>query len=106
MTLPIGHFMARVLPTQIFSVFGYKFTLNPGPFNHKEHTITAIMTSLVAAFDNGSLASDVYVAFDKFLDIPIDPGFRFMFLLSTQALSFGFVGIFHRFLVRPAFCIW
>lgn len=98
--------MARVLPTRIFDVFGYKFTLNPGPFNHKEHTITAIMSSLVAAFDNGSLASDVYVAFDKFLDIPIDPGFRFMFLLSTQALSFGFVGIFHRFLVRPAFCIW
>ncbi|EON96067.1 putative small oligopeptide opt family protein [Phaeoacremonium minimum UCRPA7] len=101
-TLPIGHFMARVLPARIFNVFGYKFTLNPGPFNHKEHTITAIMSSLVAAFDNGSLASDVYVAFDKFLDIPIDPGFRFMFLLSTQALSFGFVGIFHRFLVFGA----
>lgn len=105
-TLPIGHLMARVLPKQVFNVFGWHFTLNPGPFNHKEHTITAIMTSLVAVFDNGSLASDVYVAFDKFLDIPISPGFRFMFLLSTQALSFGFAGMFHRFLVPPAFCTW
>ncbi|CAM1504915.1 Fc.00g025060.m01.CDS01 [Cosmosporella sp. VM-42] len=64
------------------------------------------MTTLVAAFDNGSLASDVYVAFDKFLGIPISPGYRFMFLLTTQALSFGFAGMFHRFLIRPAFCIF
>ncbi|CAK7241929.1 MAG: hypothetical protein STHCBS139747_003402 [Sporothrix thermara] len=105
-TLPVGHFMARVLPTRVFNIAGWKFTLNPGPFNHKEHTITAIMTSLVAVFDNGSLATDVYVAFDKFLNIPISPGFRFMFLLSTQALSFGFAGMFHRFLVPPAFCTW
>ncbi|KAH7139985.1 OPT oligopeptide transporter protein-domain-containing protein [Dactylonectria estremocensis] len=105
-TLPIGKFMARVLPSKVINVFGWKFSLNPGPFNHKEHTITAIMTTLVSAFDNGSLASDVYVAFDKFLGIPISPGFRFMFLLTTQALSFGFVGMFHRFLVRPAVCIW
>ncbi|KAF7560133.1 hypothetical protein G7046_g4023 [Stylonectria norvegica] len=106
-TLPVGHFMARILPTKIFSLpFGMSFTLNPGPFNHKEHTITAIMTTLVAAFDNGSLATDVYVAFDKFLNVPVTPGYKFMFLLSTQALSFGFAGMFHRFLVRPAFCIW
>ncbi|KAH6887660.1 OPT oligopeptide transporter protein-domain-containing protein [Thelonectria olida] len=106
LTLPVGHFMARVLPTKRFNVFGAQFTLNPGPFNQKEHTIIAIMTSLVSVFDNGSLASDVYVAFDKFLGIPISPGFRLMFLLTTQALSFGFVGIFHRFLVRPAVCVW
>uniref|UniRef100_A0A8H7N1Z8 Uncharacterized protein n=1 Tax=Bionectria ochroleuca TaxID=29856 RepID=A0A8H7N1Z8_BIOOC len=105
-TLPVGHFMARVLPTTTFSIFGHEVSLNPGPFNHKEHTITAIMTTLVSAFDNGSLASDIYVAFDKFLGIPISPGFRLMFLLTTQALSFGFVGIFHRFLVRPSVCIW
>ncbi|KAK7427607.1 hypothetical protein QQZ08_005882 [Neonectria magnoliae] len=105
-TLPVGHFMARVLPEKTLNVLSWRFSLNPGPFNHKEHTITAIMTTLVSAFDNGSLASDVYVAFDKFLGIPISPGFRFMFLLTTQALSFGFAGMFHRFLVRPAICIW
>lgn len=64
------------------------------------------MTSLVAAFDNGSLASDVYVAFDKFLDVPVSIGYRFMFLLCTQALSFGLAGMFNRFLIRPAFCIF
>ncbi|RSL53641.1 hypothetical protein CEP53_007683 [Fusarium sp. AF-6] len=106
-TLPVGHFMARILPSTVVRLpFGWEFSLNPGPFNHKEHTITAIMTSLVSAFDNGSLASDVYVAFDKFLGIPISPSYRLLFLLSTQALSFGFVGLFYRFLVQPAFCVW
>ena len=95
-----------MLPTKVWNVCGFEFTLNPGPFNQKEHSIVAIMASLVTAFDNGSLASDVYVAFDKFLHIPISAGYRFMFLLSTQALSFGIAGLFHRFLVEPAFCVW
>lgn len=98
--------MAALLPTRVFSLFGWQFTLNPGPFNQKEHSIVAIMASLTTAFDNGSLASDVYVAFDKFLGIPISVGYKFMFLLATQALSFGIVGLFHQFLVEPAFCVW
>ena len=105
-TLPCGRLMAATLPTKVWNVFGWQFTLNPGPFNQKEHSIVAIMASLVTAFDNGSLASDVYVAFNKFLNIPISVGYRFVFLLSTQALSFGIAGLFHRFLVEPAFCVW
>lgn len=64
------------------------------------------MASLVTAFDNGSLATDVYVAFEKFLHVPISLGYRFMFLLTTQALSFGIAGLFHKFLVEPEACVW
>ncbi|KAI9731327.1 MAG: hypothetical protein M1834_005230 [Cirrosporium novae-zelandiae] len=106
LTLPCGHFMARVLPTTTYNILGWKFTLNPGPFNRKEHTITGIMATLATAFDNGSLASDVWVGFEKFLDIPISVGYKFLFLLTTQALSFGMVGILHQFLVEPALCVW
>ncbi|OJJ51693.1 hypothetical protein ASPZODRAFT_138766 [Penicilliopsis zonata CBS 506.65] len=105
-TLPCGKLMAATLPTTTWNIMGWRFTLNPGPFNQKEHSIVAIMASLVTAFDNGSLASDVYVAFDKFLNIPVSVGYRFVFLLTTQALSFGIAGFFHRFLVEPAFCVW
>lgn len=105
-TLPCGQLLAAILPTRQWRVFGWRFTLNPGPFNQKEHTIIAIMASLVTAFDNGSLASDVYVAFDKFLGIPVSVGYRFLFLLTTQALSFGIAGLFNRFLVEPTFCVW
>ncbi|KAJ9254886.1 hypothetical protein DTO207G8_3416 [Paecilomyces variotii] len=105
-TLPVGRLMERVLPTTIYSFWGWNFTLNPGPFNQKEHSIVAIMSTLATVFDNGSLASDVYVAFDKFLNIPISVGYRFMFLLTSQALSFGIAGILQKLLVEPAFCVW
>lgn len=29
-----------------------------------------------------------------------------MFLLTTQALSFGIAGLFHKFLVEPEACVW
>ncbi|KAF7526225.1 hypothetical protein G7054_g10828 [Neopestalotiopsis clavispora] len=39
LSYPIGTFLARVLPARKFTLFGYNCSLNPGPFNHKEHTI-------------------------------------------------------------------
>jgi OPT family small oligopeptide transporter len=105
-TFPCGRLMEAVLPERKWKILGWTFTLNPGRFNQKEHCIVAIMASLVTAFDNGSLATDVYVAFEKFLHIPISLGYRFMFLLATQALSFGIAGLLHKFLVEPAACVW
>jgi len=42
-TLPMGKFLEWALPRHRFSTFGYSFSLNPGPFNIKEHTLIAIM---------------------------------------------------------------
>ncbi|KAG0064924.1 hypothetical protein BGZ93_003483, partial [Podila epicladia] len=36
-SLPLGHFMAKVLPTRDFSIGRWSFSLNPGPFSIKEH---------------------------------------------------------------------
>src|SRR5689334_21890479 len=53
--LPCGHFLARVLPTREVDLFGYKFSLNPGPFSIKEHvligTMAACNTSTAYAVD-------------------------------------------------------
>jgi hypothetical protein len=48
---PCGVFMAKVLPKRTFKVFGYEFSLNPGPFNKKEHTLIVIMANVT--FANG-----------------------------------------------------
>ncbi|PRQ60498.1 putative oligopeptide transporter, OPT superfamily [Rosa chinensis] len=38
--VPIEHFMARVLPTRhFFQATRFEFTMNPGPFNVKEHVL-------------------------------------------------------------------
>ena len=44
--VPIGHFMARVLPTKVFfeGTMG-AFTMNPGPFNVKEHVLITIFAN-------------------------------------------------------------
>lgn len=56
-TLPIGRFMASVLPTKRFRIPGFgqrEFSLNPGPFNVKEHVLISIFANAGAAFGNGS----------------------------------------------------
>ncbi|KAK8700255.1 hypothetical protein V6N13_018656 [Hibiscus sabdariffa] len=56
-TLPIGHFMASVLPKTQFGIPGFgskRFSLNPGPFNMKEHVLICIFANAGSAFGNGS----------------------------------------------------
>lgn len=56
-TLPIGRFMAAVLPMTQFRIPGFgsrMFSLNPGPFNMKEHVLITIFANAGSAFGNGS----------------------------------------------------
>lgn len=56
-TLPIGRFMADVLPTTKFWLPGFgsrEFSLNPGPFNMKEHVLISIFANAGSAFGGGS----------------------------------------------------
>lgn len=69
-SLPIGHFMAAALPTRKFRMPGFgsrEFSLNPGPFNMKEHVLITIFANAGAAFGNGSAYGvgiiDIIIAF-------------------------------------------
>ncbi|KAL6012712.1 oligopeptide transporter 4 [Asimina triloba] len=56
-SLPAGHFLARVLPRGRFRLPGFgvrEFSLNPGPFNMKEHVLISIFANAGYAFGNGS----------------------------------------------------
>ena len=55
-SLPIGRFMAATLPTTKFRILGFGsrlFSLNPGPFNMKEHVLITIFANAGTAFGNG-----------------------------------------------------
>ena len=43
---PLGKFMSKVLPQGHFKVFGYSMSLNPGPFNRKEHMLITLMCNV------------------------------------------------------------
>jgi hypothetical protein len=53
--LPVGRFMAATLPTRMFRLpfTSWEFSLNPGPFNIKEHVLITIFANAGTAFGNG-----------------------------------------------------
>ncbi|KAI3751926.1 hypothetical protein L2E82_23020 [Cichorium intybus] len=62
-TLPIGRFMAVVLPEKKFRVLGFgskEFSLNPGLFNMKEHVLISIFANAGSAFGSGSESGSPY----------------------------------------------
>ena len=42
---PLGLGWAKFLPRKEFRVFGRSFSINPGPFNVKEHTLITVMAT-------------------------------------------------------------
>ena len=57
-SLPVGHFMARVLPRTKRRapalLGGGEWSLNPGPFNMKEHVLISIFANAGFAFGGGN----------------------------------------------------
>ncbi|KAF8929373.1 hypothetical protein BGZ58_009002 [Dissophora ornata] len=102
-TLPIGRFMARVLPTRQFHIFGQQCSLNPGPFNIKEH---ALIGTAVACCSGTAYAVDIVILQKKYYND--DQGFfaGFMLILTTQITGFSLAGVLRKFLVKPAHMIW
>lgn len=43
---PLGKFLERVLPKREMKMLGRRFSLNPGPFNKKEHMLITVMCTV------------------------------------------------------------
>ncbi|KAF9134049.1 hypothetical protein BGW39_008268 [Mortierella sp. 14UC] len=103
LSLPMGHFMARVLPTRQFNLFGRSFSLNPGPFSIKEHVLIGTMvscnTSTAYAVDIVVLQKVFYGSHTPFFG-------GLLLVLTTQVTGFALAGALRKFLIRPAHMIW
>lgn len=55
--LPIGKFMAATLPTKEYRLLGRSFSLNPGPFNMKEHVIITVFANCGVSMGGGDAYS-------------------------------------------------
>ncbi|KAG0203913.1 hypothetical protein BGX28_003965 [Mortierella sp. GBA30] len=100
---PLGRILARILPTRNFSIFGYSFTLNPGPFNIKEHVLITIMANTGATT---FAAIDIIVVQKIYYNDSWGFGGGLLLVISTQFVGYGFAGALRRFLVRPATMVW
>ncbi|KAK7421248.1 hypothetical protein QQZ08_010025 [Neonectria magnoliae] len=100
---PLGVGWYKWMPDYRFKFLGNQVSLNPGPFNIKEHTIITMMT---AAGSAASYAIDILLAQELFYKQYFNWGFQIILILSTQAMGFGVAGILRRFLIWPAAMVW
>jgi hypothetical protein len=92
---PMGHGWARVMPERKYRTFGLSWSLNPGPFNIKEHSIIVVMASVSFSV---AYATDIILAQLVFYKQDFGIPWQLMLTISTQSLGYGIAGMLRKFL--------
>ncbi|ORY69704.1 OPT family small oligopeptide transporter [Pseudomassariella vexata] len=100
---PIGRGWEKIMPTKQFSFFGIPWSLNPGPFNIKEHSVIVVMASVSFSV---AYATDIILAQVVFYKQDFGIPFQLLLTISTQSIGYGIAGMMRKFLVYPASMIW
>ncbi|GAA6021624.1 hypothetical protein JCM8202_002357 [Rhodotorula sphaerocarpa] len=111
LSYPVGGFLAHVLPRRSVPVpsplarlgLPAHLSLNPGPFSIKEHSLVLVMANVSTG---PAFALDYLLVGSKFYSHTYSLGFSIILVLSSQLLSFGAAGLFHRVIVQPASMVW
>lgn len=93
---PMGHGWTKVMPTRQFNTFGLRWSLNPGPFNIKEHSIIVVMASVSFG---AAYATDILLAQIAFYKQDFGIVFQLLLVISTQSIGYGIAGMMRKFLV-------
>ncbi|KAG8832746.1 hypothetical protein FRC17_000756 [Serendipita sp. 399] len=104
---PMGKFLAMTLPIRTYHLpnflGGGKFSLNPGPFNVKEHVLIYIMSNISTA---PSFSLNIIVVSEMYYQLVYGAGFNLTLILSSQMIGLGLAGLARRFVVWPASMVW
>lgn len=123
---PVGKFLEKVLPDWGFTLFGTRHSLNPGPFNLKEHMLITIMAN--SSFGDSYSAEIIFTqAMPFWFDQQFARGFGYQIVntlgvniagigessartlrprgVHTNEIRKGLAGLIRRFVVFPSFAI-
>ncbi|KAF8379766.1 hypothetical protein HHK36_029215 [Tetracentron sinense] len=102
--VPLGRLMASMITERVFfKGTRWEFTMNPGPFNVKEHVLITIFANSGA----GTVyAIHIVTAVKIFYKEKLTFLVSLIVVITTQVLGFGWAGIFRRYLVEPAAMWW
>lgn len=104
---PVGKAWEKLMPDWGFTLWGIRHSLNPGPFNKKEHMLIAIM-----ATTSKSLPYSQYIVWTQVMPHWFNQqwarsfGYQILIAISTNFLGYGLAGLTRRFLVYPSYCVW
>ncbi|RKL15489.1 Sexual differentiation process protein isp4 [Fusarium oxysporum] len=98
---PMGHGWAKFVPDREFTTFGITWTLNPGPFNVKEHAIIVVMASVSFSV---AYATDIILAQVIFYKQDFGLVFQLLLTISTQSVGYGIAGMLRKFLGKLSLC--
>jgi OPT family oligopeptide transporter len=102
---PVGLLFAKVLPKHQFNTCGLKWSLNPGPFNKKEHCLIVVMANV--SFAGGAAYSTFALeAMRGFYKVNFGVGFSLLLTFGTQVSGIALAGIYRKFLVYPGSVIY
>lgn len=103
---PSGVALHKILPDWGVTVFGTRYSLNPGPWTYKEQMFSTVMFDIAIGgmyvgynFFVGKL--DVFYG-DKWMTI----GYQILISLATQLFGFGFAGILRKLVIYPVRAVW
>jgi hypothetical protein len=98
---PMGHGWAKFVPDRESNTFGITWTLNPGPFNVKEHAIIVVMASVSFSV---AYATDIILAQVIFYKQDFGLVFQLLLTISTQSVGYGIAGMLRKFLGKFSLC--
>ncbi|KAJ7238969.1 OPT oligopeptide transporter protein-domain-containing protein [Mycena rebaudengoi] len=116
---PFAKLLEATLPQRSFTTFGWTWSLNPGPFNAKEHMLITIMANV--GFHTPYTTQIVWVQYlPLYFNQSWATGFGYQILgellvalgpieinyVMCRFSGYGLAGITRRFLVYPAARIW
>ncbi|KAL6567560.1 Oligopeptide transporter 3 [Orobanche gracilis] len=106
--LPIGKFMAATLPDKEYTAFGrWRFSLNPGPFNIKEHVIITVMANCGVSIGGGDAYSIGAITVMKaYYKQSLNFLCALLIVLTTQLVGYGWAGMLRKYLVDPVEMWW
>lgn len=107
LAFPIGKLMEKTLPDVGITLFGVRHSLNPGPFNKKEHMLITIMASIAKSTPYTNYI--IWIQYlPQYFNQPwaISFGYQILIALSTNFIGYGLAGLCRRFLVYPSYCVW
>ncbi|KAK9464709.1 OPT oligopeptide transporter protein-domain-containing protein [Lipomyces arxii] len=101
-----GEFCAKFLPNWGFRLFGHRYSLNPGPWSHKEQMLATLMVNVASS--SAPLTSALLVLrMPMFFGLPyVRFGFMMVLNIATIYMGFGLAGLVRRLVIYPVKAIW